>query len=316
MQETGSITQSVANWWAGTYQLSFYAAQRGDNNAASQNFQVLIDGAVVGSFTPGSSTYQAFTTNPFTVTAGSHTIQFLGIDSAGGDSTVLIDRVRASFAPSVGDMGFESVSVAGASGKYQYAPSGSAWTFSGASPSGSGLTGNSGAFTSSNPNAPEGSQAAFLQKTGTITQSVANWVAGAYQLSFYAAQRGSNNAASQNFQVLIDGASVGSFTPAGSTYQAFTTSPFTVTAGNHTIQFVGLDSAGGDNTALIDRVQVNAVLNDAPPPAEFNVVPLTASRSLLQWDPIAGATGYRWPGGRTRQHISRESNQRGGTRGC
>lgn len=30
-----------------------------------------------------------------------------------------------------------------------------------------------------------------------------------------------------------------------------------------------------------------------PPPAEFNVVSLTASRSLLQWDPIAGATGYR-----------------------
>ena len=49
---------------------------------------------------------------------------------------------------------------------------------------------------------------------------------------------------------------VGTFTPAGAAYTTFTTSAFTVTAGAHTITFVGLDPDGKDNTAFIDQVQL------------------------------------------------------------
>jgi hypothetical protein len=147
-----------------------------------------------------------------------------------------------------GDAGFEQV-VVGA-GQFQYRPTGSPWTFTG----GAGISGNSSAFTSGNPAAPEGAQVAFLQTTGAFSQSVSGWAAGSYTLSFKAAQRGNHQASRQDFNVLVDGVVVGTFTPSGTSYQSFTTAVFTVTAGAHTIKFQGLDSAGGDNTAFVDQV--------------------------------------------------------------
>src|SRR5262249_51783797 len=138
----------------------------------------------------------------------------------------------------------------GAFGAFAYAPAGSAWAFSGAA----GLAGNGSGFTAGNPNAPEGTQVAFLQTTGSFSQSLA-LAAGTYQLSFQAAQRGNSQASRQDFRVLVDGQAVGTFTPASTAY-ATLSATFTVAAGAHTITFQGLDSAGGDNTAFIDTVQL------------------------------------------------------------
>ena len=76
----------------------------------------------------------------------------------------------------------------GSYGVYAYDPAGSAWTFAG----NAGRGGQHSGFTSGNPAAPQGSQVAFLQGTGPITQAVAGWAAGTYTLSFYAAQRGNS----------------------------------------------------------------------------------------------------------------------------
>ena len=66
---------------------------------------MLIDGNVVGTFTPSGTSYQSFTTAAFTVTAGTHTITFQGLDSAGGDNTAFIDQVatvaQATIVPTV-----------------------------------------------------------------------------------------------------------------------------------------------------------------------------------------------------------------------
>ena len=154
-------------------------------------------------------------------------------------------------APSIGDRGFEQV-VVGA-GQFRYDPTGSPWAFSG----GAGISGNNSGFTSGNPPAPQGVQVAFLQGTGSFTQSVTGWAAGSYVLTFDAAQRGNFGVSRQNFNVLIDGSVVGTFTPSGTSYQSYSTVAFTVTAGTHTIKFQGLDSAGGDNTAFIDAVSIS-----------------------------------------------------------
>ncbi len=266
LQGTGTISQSV-NFSAGTYDLTFYAAQRGSYQASSQTFQVLIDGASVGNFTPSNKSYSNLTTSTFTVTAGSHTIEFVGLNPNGGDNTALLDNVSIqatstspppSPPPSTvtqpSDAGFESPVVGtGSFGDYKYNPTGTAWTFSNSS----GVAGNGSGFTASNPSAPEGTQVAFLQGTGTISQSV-NFSAGTYDLTFYAAQRGSYQASSQTFQVQVDGLSVGNFTPSNSSYSSLTTSTFTVTAGSHTIKFVGLNPNGGDNTALLDDVSIQS----------------------------------------------------------
>ena len=60
----------------------------------------------------------------------------------------------------------------------------------GPSPAGAGISGNNSGFTSGNPPAPQGSQVAFLQGTGSFSQTVAGWAAGSYVITFDAAQRG------------------------------------------------------------------------------------------------------------------------------
>jgi hypothetical protein len=290
VQETGGMSQAVT-LAGGVYTLTFQAAQRA-TFSTSQTFQVLVDGQVVATVTPAGTSYTAYTTAPFAVTAGSHTIAFVGTDPLGGDNTALVDTVQLKalafttpiasgvqsfslastgvvsyvltngthwqYAPAGGaavsgpaDAGFEAP-VVGA-GAFQYDPTGAGWTFSGMA----GIAGNGSGFTTGNPNAPEGSQVAFVQETGGLSQSV-TLAAGTYTLSFQAAQRATWSTG-QTVQVLVDGQVVATVTPTGTSYASYTTAPFTVAAGSHTIAFVGTDPLGGDNTALVDAVQVNAV---------------------------------------------------------
>src|SRR5271157_5319795 len=251
LEQTGFFSQRVTGWETGTYALTFDAAQRGNSQASQQNFNVLIDGSVVGTFTPSGTSYQSYTTDEFSVAVGAHTITFQGLDSAGGDNTAFVDAVALVNVSLIADPGFEKVVVG--TGQFQYDPTGSPWTFSG----GAGLSGNDSGFTSGNPPAPEGSQVGFLQETGSFTQSISGWAAGTYVLTFDAAQRGNFGVSWENFNVLIDGSVVGTFTPTGTSYQSYTTAAFTVTAGAHTITFQGLDSAGGDNTAFLDAVTIS-----------------------------------------------------------
>ena len=112
-------------------------------------------------------------------------------------------------------------------GSYQYNPGGAPWTFAG----NSGLTGNASGFTGSNPNAPEGSQVAFVQTTGSMSQPMTfaaapstSWCFGRpAQLRFgladlqYYHRRGrpTNMAPAQG----------------ATSYQDYTVGPFPVTAG-------------------------------------------------------------------------------------
>lgn len=148
--------------------------------------------------------------------------------------------------PTVADASFETPALG--QGGYQYSPTGSDWTFG----TGAGIAANGSTLTSNNPNAPQGTQVAFLQGTGSFSQTI-SFRAGSYQISFYAAQRKKNN---QNFQVLIDGHVVSTFTPSGFKYKPHSTSKFTVSTGNHLLSFQGLNSNGGDNTTFIDVVAI------------------------------------------------------------
>ena len=124
---------------------------------------MLVDGVVVGTFTPSGTTYQTYTTAAFSVAAGTHTIKFQGLDSAGGDNTAFVDAVAPVSLATIGDTGFEQVQVGG--DRFQYRPTGSPWTFAGTA----GLSGYYSGFTSGNPAAPEGVQVAILQNTGSAS---------------------------------------------------------------------------------------------------------------------------------------------------
>jgi O-glycosyl hydrolase len=259
LQMAGSTISQTVSLATGTYSLNFQAAQRVQWQPGQQDFEVLVDGQVAGKFTPAAGgAYASFTTGPFTLTSGAHTISFLGLDTQTGDNTVLIDNVQlvaATTAPGQPmDAGFESPAVgSGNFGAFVYNPTNTGWTFA----NDAGVTGNGSGFTAANPNAPQGTQVGFLQMAGSsISQSI-TLAAGAYAVSFEAAQRIQWQSGLQDFEVLLDGQSIGTFAPAaGGAYASFQTKPFNVTGGAHTIQFLGLDSAGGDNTAFIDEVQI------------------------------------------------------------
>jgi hypothetical protein len=258
LQGPSSVSQSVT-FAGGIYTLSFNAAQRQNVQFSFQQLQVLIDGNVVETFTPGGTSYTAHTTPRFAVTPGSHTITIAGTDPDGQDNTAFVDGVQLTLLAGVLDPGFEKPNVGtGTFNAFQYQPSGSPWTFGGTA----GVAGNGGGFTDGNPNAPDGTQVAFLQGLGSASQAV-TFAAGTYSLSFLAAQRGDGNFSSQTFQVLVDGAVVGTFHPADANYASFTTNSFTFSsAGSHTITFVGTDPDGADkdNTALIDSVRLNVAM--------------------------------------------------------
>lgn len=142
----------------------------------------------------------------FTATSTAQTLSFEGTDLAGGDNTVFIDNVQIFSAEGISvtvpNSSFEVPSLG--SGKHQYNPANAAWAFSGngSSPTGSGLCGNGSAF--GNPNAPQGGQVAFLQGTGTISQTISGLVPGTtYIISFLAGQRPGN---AQTWNVKMDDA--------------------------------------------------------------------------------------------------------------
>ena len=189
----------------------------------------------------------------------------------------------------IANFGFETPVTS----SYAYNPSGGSWTFTASSGvNGSGISANGSAFTSGNPNAPQGNQVAFLQGTGSISQSLLGLIAGAiYQISFSAAQRNNiyGQQHGQTWQLQLDGTPVGSYAPP-ETAQSYATyfATFSVsTGGNHKLAFVGTDANGGDNTVFIDNVQIAL----APSLAQMNLAYQVAGQQIqLLWP--ASHTGW------------------------
>ncbi|MFD2330948.1 hypothetical protein ACFSR7_16985 [Cohnella sp. GCM10020058] len=252
----GEFSQSLT-LAADTYTLSFKAAQRASYGGA-QSFNVLFDGTIVGSFTPSASgAFAPYTTGTFAASAGSHTIKFAAMTTA-GDNTAFIDEVMlspATVVPVTG-AGFETPSVAAASTKTAWGPATyGGWTFN----SRAGLQYN-GSVLGPSAVAPEGVQTAYLKTDGGVpgefSQSVTFPSAGTYKVTFKAAQRTSFGGV-QSFNVLYDGAVIGSFTTTSGAYVSFATVNFAATAGSHAIKFLATTTTG-DNTAFIDDVAITA----------------------------------------------------------
>jgi len=131
-------------------------------------------------------------------------------------------------------------------------------TFSWWSQAAAGIAANGSSL--SNPNAPLGSQAGYVQQLGGISDSI--WTTGGtYNVSFYAAQQ--NAANSEPVRVLIDGNWIGDFTP-GTSYAQYSTSSIPLSEGNHVLTFEGLNSASNSNYAFIDSYSVNYISSTLP----------------------------------------------------
>ena len=165
----------------------------------------------------------------------------------------------SAVAQSVAGFGFEAPSIG--SGNYSYNPSGGFWTYSTQTGnSGSGIVANGSGF--SNPNAPEGTQAAFVQSYGSIAQTLSGFTPGTlYTITYSAAQRsGASQNGGESWNVVIDGNSIKVNSPGSTSFTTYTAT-FTATANTHTLSFAGTDLVGGDNTVFIDNVRVSPILH-------------------------------------------------------
>jgi ELWxxDGT repeat protein len=256
LQDTGSFT-GTGPIGVGSYVLSFTAAQRA-SNTSSQTIQVVVDGAVVGTFTPSGTGFTGYVTNSFTVAGGGvlHTISFVGLNPSSG-SAALLDQV--AFVPratrQLAGTGFEVPvfpDTSSAPNQIIYDPTGTPLSFNGDA----GVVGNGSSFLNG-AIAPQGTQVAFLQDTGSFT-ATGPFAAGTFFFSFLAAQRiGSDNPMS--FQILVDGNVVSTFTPSSTSFAPYASASFTLTGGVHTITFAGLDPDAND-AVFLDTLALNLVL--------------------------------------------------------
>jgi hypothetical protein len=140
---------------------------------------------------PSGSSYSAFSTAPFTLPAGGYTLTFQGLNPNGGDNTAFVDSValNASLVP---NGGFENPTVT----DYETAPpEDTAWIYGATS----GIAANGGTY---NPSTSAGSQVAFIENSGLLSQ-IWSASAGIYTLSFSAAQRAAGNDSHQQLRVSL-----------------------------------------------------------------------------------------------------------------
>jgi hypothetical protein len=169
------------------------------------------------------------------------------IDTAGGTNidSIVVSGTGELFVNRVLDGGFENPSA----DFYTYRPAG-VWEFVDSA----GVQRNHSAFSGSQ-GAAEEQQTAFIQGTSSAKQEL-NLSAGAHTVTFAVDQR-TNNGGAQALDFYIDGAKVNASPfapPSGGGFQSFTTPSFTTTAGQHTIEFRGVNA--GDNTVFLDRVAI------------------------------------------------------------
>ncbi len=185
------------------------------------------------------------------IKVGGGTLVMGGSSTYSGATKINAGKLQLQ-APSL-NLSFEIPANAGGA---NYAPTGAAWIFSGGgSLTGSGIT--DGTAFNFNGAPPDGTQAAFIQMGGYISQSFNFPTTGTYSLTFYTEQRPGQD---QNLDVQVDPSangpaqdlSQGGFYPTAN--WAPVTYTFNVSAGSHVIQFAGLDTTGGDNTAYVDDI--------------------------------------------------------------
>ena len=198
--------------------------------------------------TPGFS----LTALRFHLVAGAYGTGNSSPGTAKYDNFKLLASSAASVSLTVPNSGFETPVLG--NGNFQYGPTGGSWSFA----NGGGISSTNSPFTGVPSTAPEGVQVAFIQATGTVSQSISGFQANAnYIITFKAIQRTNCcNTTGQDIGVYIDSTLLGTFHPGNAAYAEYSTPAFTTTTGTHTVKFAGLNGAPSGETAFIDNVRI------------------------------------------------------------
>ena len=191
IQQTGQISQSIT-LAAGTYTVSFAAAQRGNCPIQQPDDRSLR--RQPGGRSLHTGRHELFDTDnrPIHGHCRDAHARIRRPQPSGGDNTAFIDQVTVN-QPALQnvaymqDPDFASPSVGVGTSAYETDPTGSPWTFTGTA----GLAGNGSAFTSGNPPAPVGLRSlTFRGRARSVKQST--WLTAFTTITFAAAQRLNN----------------------------------------------------------------------------------------------------------------------------
>lgn len=201
------------------------------NSAGNQTYHGVISGT--GALTKSG---------PGTLTLGNAS-NYTGATSITG-GTVTLGTASASLG--LTNPGFETPAFG--PGDWTYLPAGSGWDYKG-----SGIANNGAPWVATSP---EGSQVGFIQQNGFIAQTLTVGMAGTYNFSFQAANRPGYNPT--GIRLLVDGLEVANLPATGfqssAAFQPFTAAGINLSAGEHTIAFVGNNTLGGDTATAIDAI--------------------------------------------------------------
>ena len=259
LQGGSALSQSFTAT-ASTMRLSWLAAGRPNYGAigGNQDYAVKLDGATVA--VDGTQDGSGFRTNSATLaglTPGqAYTLSFQGLATT--DQTAFLDRISlTSGIDLLRNGGFETQALG--AGQYSYATQPDSWTGSGALVNAEGW---SAWYGGAAPGGFAGNQFYALQSSATLSQAF-HYDGGSLELDWLSGGRpywGCCNG-NQNYDVLIDGALLGSFsTTNGQALTAIRQGIAGLGVGDHVLTFRGL--ATSDDTAFLDNIS----LTEAPRP--------------------------------------------------
>ncbi len=254
----------------------------GDGAAHSAAANLASGGAIIDTNGHAVTIANQMSNQPFNNGAltklGAGTLTLTALNSYTGPTTISGGTLRVvplgGLMAAVANSGFEAP-VKGLGG-FEYNPTGGPWTFTG----GAGVSYQGPWFFNT---AYEGHQAAFIQggdgtlAGASITQTVNMASTGNYTFTFAAEAR--SGTSGDNLALQVDGVQIGSWTAGQFGQNSFTMFSATatgLTAGPHTISFVGTN-AGGDTTTIIDNVEIGT----ATPLPSVTAVSLTAPGATL-----------------------------------
>ena len=230
---------STLVYWSGVPAADNYSIER-STDGADGPWSVICDHCVNDNNAPYTDGDQPHTGSVW------YRIRAFNLNGAAGNYSAVYQTQGYWTVP---NSGFETPSLG--YGNFQADPTSAGWSFDGSA----GISANGSGYTNGNPGAPESSQVAYIQGTGSISIPVTLQAGTRYCVTFSAAQRGNYNNGGEDFKLQFDGSAVvGTFKPAETRYDPGTSPLIIVDTPDHTLQFVGLDSGGGDNTAFIDAV--------------------------------------------------------------